>query len=350
MADKIPLMASHEAEKPLEVNYQALYDMQMSSDPRMKELASKAAKNLSWDEQQQWFNFQQEQHQSQGHGGTGDAFLGVGNFKFNPEDVIGGMLGAGKVGLSKVAPAAGQGMIDIAKLAGLMYAINKGGEALGAPKDVINMLMLATGLKGGPVGRAGAGAAAAEEGAIAGAAKSRVTPAMSDAEYLATYGKPRMGTPGSVNKLPNGIGSSGGSSNGASPSNLERLGPGSGASEDQVGEMISREVHGGVRGKTALGLSPRSAKSPEDILENSSRVLQPSRSPFDAGGPAYPNPGVTRRSPSALGENPPGFRAGQSSEKWLQDRIKEIEGTYGQDPSEVDRLRQLLKTMLDRKR
>lgn len=160
------------------INYQALVDMQMSDDPRAQAIASQAAKNMTPDEFKEFYDFQQAGNAAKGIGSEidrKDASL----FGMPPELAAAGAVklplmagSAMKDGLGAIGSEAG----GLARTGLTMYGINKAGEALGVPKELRDILMMATGLKGsGIAGGAakGAGMAAeAEAGALSAAEKA----------------------------------------------------------------------------------------------------------------------------------------------------------------------------------
>lgn len=186
------------------INYQALYDLQTTGDPR----AIVAAKNMTPDEQQEWFDFQKAQHGQKGQDPTSNRkdsdMFSVGKVGVAPEVLLGG-LGLRDT-LLKYAPSMGSVGTTVKGAAGGAVGYEVTSQllkGLGLPPALANILSMVgagvgghmgAGMGGGKMPIPGAAAAATEaEIAASKAAKGGVetVPPMSGEEYLNATGKAR---------------------------------------------------------------------------------------------------------------------------------------------------------------
>jgi len=171
------------------INYQALYDLSLAGDPR----AAQAARNLTPEEGKEFFDFQQSQVPMATKLGLNRKDNSI--FGIPPELLaLGPGLAATKAG-GVVATKAAQ----VAKDA---WPIIKGGAVLtgigalpisSSAKTALEMMYgFKTIMGGGGAPSSGAGTS------IAVPKGRSIQPAMSDADYFAQYGKPRLGSPNVV--------------------------------------------------------------------------------------------------------------------------------------------------------
>jgi hypothetical protein len=237
------------------VNYQALYQLSISKDPVARQLAAQASKNMTPQEYKEFFDYQNQLHVAQGVGQEtrGDRnVLGV-----PPEMIPLGLPGAlSATGIGSKVAAMGKDIYNSGKAALPILAVGAGGKMLGLNQGTIDMLMLATGLKGGGGKNAVAEGNAATEAKVLG---ERTMP-MSEAEYRATTGRPR-----NVSKTPT---LSGEASDVAGGVQNDFRGPvgitgsGSGKIADQAG--FDRALEAELNRITGLKGMPTGANAPYD--------------------------------------------------------------------------------------